>query len=60
MFGMRSSTKVAAAGFLNFFVYKICEGFVEGNGNCLPNSIIKELDFKVDTGAELLYTQMYL
>ena len=46
MFGTKSSTKVAAAGFPDFFVYKICEGylfdkdmeiqFIEGNGNCLP------------------------
>ena len=53
MFGTKSSTKAAAAGFPDFFVYKICEGylfgkdmeiqFVEGNGNCLPTSIIKTL-----------------
>ena len=46
MFGTKSSMKAAAAGFPDFFVYKICEGylfdkdmeiqFIEGNGNCLP------------------------
>ena len=70
MFGMRSSRKAVEVGFPDFFIYKICEGylfskdlelqFVEGNGNCLPNSIIKELDFNTDLGAEVMYTQMYL
>ena len=56
MFGTKSSMKVAVAGFPDFFVYKICEGylfdkdmeiqFVEGNGNCLPTSILKTLDFR--------------
>ena len=56
MFGTKSSTKAAAAGFPDFFVYKICEGylfdkdmeiqFVEGNRNCLPTSILKTLDFE--------------
>ena len=58
MFGTKSSMKAAAAGFPDFFVYKICEGylfdkdmeiqFVEGNGNCLPTSILKTLDFEKD------------
>ena len=70
MFGTKSSTKAAAAGFPDFFVYKICEGylfdkdmeiqFVEGNGNCLPTSILKTLDFKKDPGSDQMYTQMYL
>ena len=70
MFGTMSSTKVAAVGFPDFFVYKICEGylfwkdmeieFVEGNGNCLPTSIIKQLHFDKDPGGDLMYTQMYL
>ena len=70
MFGTKSSTKAAAAGFPDFFVYKICEGylfgkdmeiqFVEGNGNCLPTSIIKTLDFDKDPGSDQMYTQMYL
>ena len=70
MFGTKSSTKAAAAGFPDFFVYKICEGylfgkdmeiqFVEGNGNCLLPSIIKTLDFDKDPGSDQMYTQMYL
>ena len=70
MFGTKSSTKVVAAGFPDFFVYKICEGylfgkdmeiqFVEGNGNCLPMSIIKQLHFDKDPGADQMYMQMYL
>ena len=70
MFGMKSSTKVVAAGFPDFFVYKICEGylfdkdmeiqFVEGNGNCLPTSILKTLDFEKDPGSDQMYTQIYL
>ena len=51
MFGTKSSTKAAAAGFPDFFAYKICEGylfdkdmeiqFVEGNGNFLPTGYLK-------------------
>ena len=69
-FGTKSSTKAAVAGFPDFFVYKICEGylfdkdmeiqFVEGNGNCLPTSILKTLDFGKDPGSDQMYTQMYL
>ena len=69
-FGMQSSAKAAAAGFPDFFIYKICEGylyggelklqFVEGNGNCLPNSILKQVNFTMDLGSDLLYTQTYL
>ena len=69
-FGTRSSAKAAAAGFPDFFIYKICEGyfygrelelqFVEGNGNCLPNSILKQVNFNMDPGSELMYTQTYL
>ena len=70
MFGTKSSTKAVAAGFPDFFVYKICEGylfgkdmeiqFIEGNGNCLPTSILKTLDFDKDPGSDQMYTQMYL
>ena len=70
MFGTKSSMKAVAAGFPNFFVYKICEGylfgkdmeiqFVEGNRNCLPTSILKTLDFDKDPGSDQMYTQMYL
>ena len=70
MFGTKSSTKAAVAGFPDFFVYKICEGylfdkdmeiqFVESNGNCLLMSILKTLDFKKDPGSDQMYTQMYL
>ena len=68
MFGTKSSTKAAAAGFPDFFVYKICEGylfdkdmetqFVEGNGNCLPTLILKTLDFEKDPGSDQKYTQL--
>ena len=70
MFGTKSSMKVAAAGFPDFFVYKICEGylfdkdmeiqFIEGNGNCLLTLILKTLDFEKDPGSDQMYTQMYL
>ena len=69
-FGTQTSAKAAAAGFPDFFIYKICEGylygkelelqFVEGNGNCLPNSILKQVNFAMDPGSEALYTQTYL
>ena len=62
--------KVAGAGFPDFFIYKICEGylygrelelqFVEGNGNCLSNSILKQVNFAMDPGSDVLYTQTYL
>ena len=62
MFSTKSSTNVAAAGFPDFFVYKICEGclfdkdmeiqFVEGNGNCLPTLILTTLDFEKDQGSD--------
>ena len=67
---MRTSAKAAVAGFPDFFIYKICEGylygrelelqFVEGNGNCLPNSILKQVNFTMDPGSDHLYTQTYL
>ena len=70
MFETKSSTKAVAAGFPNFFIYKICEGylfgkdmeiqFVEGNGNCLLTLILKTLDFDKDPGSKQMYTQMYL
>ena len=66
MFGTKSSTKAAAAGLPDFFVYKICEGylfdkdmeiqFIEGNGNCLLTSILKTLDFKKDPESDQMYT----
>ena len=69
-FGTQSSAKAAAAGFPDFFIYKICEGylygrelelqFMEGNGNCLPNSILKQVNFAMDPGSDVLYTQTYL
>ena len=34
--------------------------FIEGNGNCLQMSIIKQLHFDKDPGADQMYTQMYL
>ena len=70
MFGTKSSMKAVAAGLPDFFVYKICEGylfgkdmeiqFIEGNGNCLLTSILKTLDFDKDPGSDQMYTQMYL
>ena len=70
MFGTRSSTKAVAAGFPHFFVYKICEGylfgkdmeiqFIEGNGNCLPTSINKTLDFDKDPGSDQMYTNVFM
>ena len=70
MFGTKSSTKAAAAGFPDFFVYKICEDYlfdqdmeiqcVEGDGNCLPTSVMKTLDFDKDPGSDKMYTQIYL
>ena len=54
----------------DFFTYKICEGylygrelelqFVEGNGNCLPNSILKQINWSLDPGSENYYTHTYL
>ena len=70
MFGTKSSTKAAAAGFPDFFVYKICEDYlfdqdmeiqcVEGDGNCLPTLVIKTLDFDKDPGSDQMYTQICL
>ena len=58
------------AGFPDFFIYKICEGylygrelnlqFMEGKGNCLPNLILKQVNFTMDPRSDLLYTQTYL
>ena len=33
---------------------------VEGDGNCLPTSVIKTLDFDKDPGSDQMYTQIYL
>ena len=33
---------------------------MEGNGNCLPNLILKQVNFTMDPGSDLLYTQTYL
>ena len=70
MFGTKSSMKAAAAGFPDFFVYKICEEYlldqdmeiqcVEGDGNGLPTSVLKTLDFNKDPGSDQMHTQMYL
>ena len=70
MFGTKSSMKAAAAGFPDFFVYKICKDYlfdqdmeiqcVKGDGNCLPTSVIKTLDFNQDPGSDQMYTQIYL
>ena len=33
---------------------------MEGDGNCLPNSVLAQLVMEMDLGAKELYTQMYL
>ena len=33
---------------------------VEGDGNCLPTSVMKTLDFDKDPGSDKMYTQIYL
>ena len=68
MFGTKSSTKAAAARFPDSFIYKICEDYlfhqdmeiqcVEGDGNCLPTSVIKTLDFNQDLGSDQMYTDL--
>ena len=69
-YGTRSSVKAVQAGVLDFFVYKCVNTFlfqhdlelqyVEGDGNCLTNSVIAQLAMEMDPGAKELYTQIYL
>ena len=69
-FGMRSSVKAIQAGVPDFFVYKCANTFlfqhvlelqyVEGDGNCLTNSVIAQLAMEMDPGAKELCTQVYL
>ena len=69
-FGMRSSVKAIQAGVPDFFVYKCVDIFlfqhdlelqyVEGDGNCLTNSVIAQLAMEMDPGAKELYMQIYL
>ena len=33
---------------------------MEGNGNCLPNLILKQVNFAMDPRSDALYTQTYL
>ena len=68
-FGMRSSVKAIQAGVPDFFVYKCVDTFlfqhdlelqyVEGDGNCLTNSVIAQLVMETDPGAKELYMQIY-
>ena len=67
---MHSSVKAAQAGVSDFFVYKCVDTFlfqhdldlqyVEGDGNCLTNSVLAQLAMEMDPGAKELYTQIYL
>ena len=69
-YGMCSSVKAVQAGVPEFFVYKCVDTFllqhdlelqyVEGDGNCLPNSVLAQLVMEMDPGAKELYTQIYL
>ena len=69
-YGTRSSVKAVQAGVPDFFVYKCVDTFlfqhdlelqyVEGDGNCLTNSVIAQLAMEMDPGAKELYTQIYL
>ena len=69
-YGTRSSVKAVQAGVPDFFVYKCVDTFlfqhdlelqyVEGDGNCLTNSVIAQLAMETDPGAKELYTQIYL
>ena len=69
-FRMRSSVKAIQAGVPDFFVYKCVNTFlfqhdlelqyVEGDGNCLTNSVIAQLAMEMDPGAKELYRQIYL
>ena len=69
-YGMHSSVKVAQAGVLDFFVYKCVDmllfqndlelQYVEGDGNCLVNSVLAQLVMETDPVAKELYTQIYL
>ena len=69
-YGTRSSVKAVQAGVPDFFVYKCVDMFlfqhdlelqyVEGDGNCLTNSVIAQLAMETDPGAKELYTQIYL
>ena len=69
-YGTRSSVKAVQAGVPDFFVYKCVDTFLfqhdlelqylEGDGNCLTNSVIAQLAMETDPGAKELYTQIYL
>ena len=69
-YGTRSSVKAVQAGVPDFFVYKCVDTYlfqhdlelqyVEGDGNCLTNSVIAQLAMEMDPGAKELYTQIYL
>ena len=69
-YGTRSSVKAVQVGIPDFFVYKCVNTFlfqkdldlqyVEGDGNCLTNSVLAQLAMETDPGAKELYTQIYL
>ena len=69
-YGTRGSAKALEAGLPDYFIYKCVEGylfqfnleigFAAGDGNCLPNSILAQLNMEEDPGCKEIYTQMYL
>ena len=62
--------KVVQVEVPDFFVYKCVNTFlfqhdlelqyVDGDGNCLTNSVIPQLAMEMDPGAKELYMQIYL
>ena len=70
-YGTRSSVKAVQAGSPRFSLYinvsthscfqhDLELQYVEGDGNCLTNSVIAQLAMETDPGAKELYTQIYL
>ena len=69
-YGTRSSIKALEAGLPDYFIYKCVEGYlftfnleigyVQGDGNCLPNSVLAQLNMDQDPGSKEIFTQMYL
>ena len=69
-YGTRSSIKALEAGLPDYFIYKCVEGYLftfnleigyaQGDGNCLPNSVLAQLNMDQDPGAKEIFTQMYL
>ena len=69
-YGTHNSVKAVQVGVPDFLVYKCVDTFlfqhdlelqyVEGNGNCLPNSVLAQLAMETDPGVKKLYMQIYL